>query len=167
MTLSLLPPRRPNLALSEHVNTTSNTNTLAFGSPLSPPTPTLNLHAGAMSSGRLHIPFPRTFLTVNTPTKKSTSPAEPTAAPESQQTAHPFLSNRPAVGVRHASISSVSSVDSVASSPSAPASEPSASPVLKPTLPTFLSLNAKYAAPPKTAAALSDVEPHGFLSNKH
>ncbi|KAJ4354287.1 uncharacterized protein N0V89_006021 [Didymosphaeria variabile] len=123
------------------------------------------------SGGRLHIPFPRTFLSLNTPIKQSTvgGPSEPTAAPEPQQSGHPFLSNltnRPA-GHRHASVSSVSSVDSITSPAPAPASEPSASPVLKPTLPAFLSLNAKYAAPPKTVAALNDVEPHGFLSNKH
>ncbi|KAL1599875.1 hypothetical protein SLS60_007680 [Paraconiothyrium brasiliense] len=121
------------------------------------------------SGGRLHIPFPRTFLSLNSPAKQSVvgGPSEPTAAPEPKQSAHPFLSNRPAGGQRHASVSSVSSVDSIASSAPAPASEPSASPVLKPTLPAFLSLNAKYAVPPKTVAALNDVEPHGFLSNKH
>ncbi|KAK7186193.1 hypothetical protein DPSP01_005025 [Paraphaeosphaeria sporulosa] len=120
-----------------------------------------------MSSGRLHIPFPRTFLSVNTPTKKAGSPVEPTAAPEPQQSAHSFLSNRPAGAQRHASVSSVSSVDSIASAASATRGSPPASPVLEQTLPAFLSLNAKYAAPPKTAAALSGAEPHGFLSNRH
>ncbi|KAF9729287.1 hypothetical protein PMIN03_012007 [Paraphaeosphaeria minitans] len=120
-----------------------------------------------MSSGRLHIPFPRTFLSVNSPIKKAGSPVEPIAAPEPKQSVHSFLSNRPVGAKRHASISSVSSVDSVASAASATPGSPSASPVLEPTLPTFLSLNAKYAAPPKNAAALSDAEPHGFLSNRH
>ncbi|KAF2450314.1 hypothetical protein P171DRAFT_137967 [Karstenula rhodostoma CBS 690.94] len=119
------------------------------------------------SGGRLHIPFPRTFLSVNTPIKQAGSPVEPTAAPEPKQSAHPFLSNRPAGTQRHASVSSVSSVDSIPSSPSATGVSPSASPVLEPTLPAFLSLNAKYAPLPKAAAPLSDVQPHGFLSNRH
>ncbi|KAF1976465.1 hypothetical protein BU23DRAFT_565637 [Bimuria novae-zelandiae CBS 107.79] len=120
-----------------------------------------------MSSGRLHIPFPRTFLTVNTPTKKSSGPVEPTAAPEPQQSAHPFLSNRAAAHPRHASVSSVSSVDSVASTTPAPVTASPASPELKPTIPAFLSLNAKYAAPPKTAVEVMEAEKHSFLSNKH
>jgi hypothetical protein len=119
------------------------------------------------SGGRLHIPFPRTFLSLNTPVKQVRSPVEPSAAPEPQQFAHPFLSNRPAGVQRHSSVSSVSSIDSIASSASPAGREPAAASVFEPTLPAFLSLNAKYAAPPKTAAALNDAEPHGFLSNRH
>ncbi|KAK3201408.1 hypothetical protein GRF29_185g811891 [Pseudopithomyces chartarum] len=120
-----------------------------------------------MSSGRLHIPFPRTYLSLNVPAKQAGSPVEPTAAPEPQQSAHAFLSNRPATVGRHASISSISSVDSVASSAPASATEPLASPVLQPALASFIPLNTKYAAPPKTATEIGEVEKHGFLSNKH
>lgn len=116
-----------------------------------------------------HIPFPHTFLSLNTPVKKAPGGVL-SASPESEFAAHGFLSNRP-VAVpshpRHASVSSVGSIDSVASSASSPAaSEPSASPVLNRTVPAFLALNTKYAAPAPPAKEMTG-DKSGFLSNRH
>lgn len=102
-----------------------------------------------------HIPFPKTFLAVNTPVKKTVSPAV-SSPTESVVPAHGFLSNRPASG-RHQSVSSVSSL---ASSIGAPASEASSlsppsspttksadSPVLGPKIFAPLAVNTKHPAP--------------------
>lgn len=129
-----------------------------------------------------HIPFPRNFLSLNTPVKKTNVNAPPpsdvvpaaTASPESERSAHSFLSNRPIAipGTSHvprqSSISSVSSVDtaSIASS-SPPASEPASSPVLKTSVPAFLPLNTKHAAPPAPPKEMSGDKGGGFLSNRH
>ena len=118
------------------------------------------------SGGRLHIPFPKTFLSLNTPVKRSGSSVEATAAPEPQQPSHPFLSNRSASGARHHSVSSVSSIDSVASTTPAASNSPPTSPSLKPTFSAFLSLNSKYATPPQTVQEMSNIDAHSFLSNR-
>ncbi|KAF1949725.1 hypothetical protein CC80DRAFT_510338 [Byssothecium circinans] len=130
-----------------------------------------------MSTSRHHIPFPKTFLTVNTPVKKSGSvPGTASSSPPTQSVvpAHGFLSNlasRPATLPRHSSISSVNSASSVDSTASSTASAPNAngiaaSPFAKQASHGFLSLNAKYAAPPTSAQAIKEAEKHGFLSNQ-
>jgi hypothetical protein len=103
-----------------------------------------------------HIPFPKTFLAVNTPVKKTvpgpavSSPTEPVVP------AHGFLSNRPASG-RHQSVSSVSSFassvgapaseTSTISPPSSPTTKLADSPVLGPKIFAPLAVNTKHPAP--------------------
>lgn len=121
-----------------------------------------------MSFAGHHIPFPRTFLSLNTPTKKSAvNAAQLTPSSEPQLPAHGFLSNRPTAVPRHSSISSVSSIDSNAStaSPRAPGEAPSP-PFNKQTLHTFLSLNSMYVAPATTVAEVKAIPSSGFLSNR-
>lgn len=115
-------------------------------------------------SSSFHIPFPRNFLTVNTPVKKSGTVDAAPAQPE--QFDHGFLSNRPAVP-RHASISSTASSVSETASVSAPSSPPApaviAAPVISP-----LALNAKHTVVP--LASLADMTPvarSAFLSNRY
>ncbi|KAI4948469.1 hypothetical protein J4E91_005893 [Alternaria rosae] len=133
------------------------------------------------TSSTYHIPFPKNFLTVNTPVKKAAnhgiqSPTEPVVP------AHGFLSNRPA---RHQSISSVSSITSsvaappsetsTISAPSSPATKAVDSPVLGPKIFAPLAVNAKHALPPTSSSEMSaaerqrrmSFEKHTFLSNKH
>ncbi|KAI4649343.1 hypothetical protein J4E93_003659 [Alternaria ventricosa] len=133
------------------------------------------------TSSTYHIPFPKNFLTVNTPVKKAAgpgiqSPTEPVVP------AHGFLSNRPA---RHQSISSVSSITSsvaappsetsTISAPSSPATKAADSPVLGPKIFAPLAVNAKHALPPTSSSEMSaaerqrrmSFEKHTFLSNKH
>lgn len=118
-----------------------------------------------MSSSRHHIPFPTNYLSLNTPSKKTSNASPLSSSPESERAAHSFLSNRPVAGPRHASISSVNSIDSPTSPASSPpASELAASPVLKAAIPAFLTLNTKYAVPPTTAKEMRDKS--GFLSNR-
>ncbi|KAH8632311.1 hypothetical protein IG631_13994 [Alternaria alternata] len=131
------------------------------------------------TSSTYHIPFPKNFLTVNTPVKKQSgsgvqSPTEPVMP------AHGFLSNRPA---RHQSVSSVSSITSVAappseastiSAPSSPTTKAADSPILGPKIFAPLAVNAKHALPPSTSSEMSNAErqrrmsfeKHTFLSNK-
>jgi hypothetical protein len=125
---------------------------------------------GAMSSS-YHIPFPRSFLAVNTPVKKSGSVVDAaTAAVQSQQFDHGFLSNRPANLPRHASISSTSSSVSEAAIGSAPPSPPTiaaASPVFAAKSFTPLALNSKHAT--FSMASIADMTPvarSAFLSNR-
>lgn len=119
-------------------------------------------------SSSFHIPFPRNFLTVNTPVKKSGTVDAAPAQPD--QFDHGFLSNRPAVP-RHASVSSTASSVSETASVSAPSSPPSqaavapvvAAPVISP-----LALNAKHTVIP--LANLADMTPiarSAFLSNRY
>ncbi|KAF2109840.1 hypothetical protein BDV96DRAFT_604334 [Lophiotrema nucula] len=115
-------------------------------------------------SSRHHIPFPKAFLSLNTPPSKLT--AEGVAALELEAAGHNFLSNRPDVA-RHSSISSVSSSSSTGSVPESPSSiAVDASPVAKQAVATFLALNTKYAAAPIVASPIG-VEKSAFLSNKH
>lgn len=120
-------------------------------------------------SSSYHIPFPKNFLTVNTPVKKSGDAAATTVQP--QQLDHGFLSNRPAA--RHQSVSSVSSVASSdaapSSAPSSPAAKPADSPVLAAKSFTPLALNAK-SAQPLPVPILADMTPvarSAFLSNRY
>ncbi|CAO2653619.1 Nn.00g030300.m01.CDS01 [Neocucurbitaria sp. VM-36] len=124
-------------------------------------------------SSTFHIPFPRNFLAVNTPAKQS--PKDVPASPESEQSTHGFLSNRPAFVPRHQSkSSSVSSIASVATSdagtispPSSPPTKAADSPVLGPKIFAPLAVNTKHALPPQTVKEMSVVEKSAFLSNKH
>jgi hypothetical protein len=121
-------------------------------------------------SSSYHIPMPRNFLAVNTPVKKSGSVDAATAAVQSQQFDHGFLSNRPATLPRHASISSTTSSVSSAGDSSAPSSPPTvaaASPVLAAKSFTPLALNAKHAALPLPSIAdMTPVARSAFLSNR-
>ncbi|CAG5153070.1 uncharacterized protein ALTATR162_LOCUS3024 [Alternaria atra] len=134
------------------------------------------------TSSTYHIPFPKNFLTVNTPVKKQSvaglpSPTEPVVP------AHGFLSNRP-ISARHQSISSVSSINSVAappseastiSAPSSPTTKAADSPILGPKIFAPLAVNTKHALPPSTSTEMSNAErkrrmsfeKHTFLSNMH
>ncbi|KAF2820962.1 hypothetical protein CC86DRAFT_303390 [Ophiobolus disseminans] len=122
-------------------------------------------------SSSYHIPFPRNFLTVNTPVKKSTSPdaAVVAAAVQPQQPDHGFLSNRPAA--RHQSVSSVSSIASSDAAPSSAPSSPPAkaldSPVLAAKSFTPLALNAKHAPAVPSLADMTPVARSAFLSNRY
>jgi hypothetical protein len=118
-----------------------------------------------------HIPFPRAFLSLNTPTKKAADGTVLAASPESEFAAHGFLSNRAIpINRRQTSVSSVGSVDSIASAPSSPpASESFASPILDRAMPAFLALNSKFeakSAPPPSSQAMN-TDTAGFLSNRH
>ncbi|RAR11814.1 hypothetical protein DDE83_004411 [Stemphylium lycopersici] len=131
------------------------------------------------TSPTYHIPFPKNFLAVNTPVKK-TVPAPAASAPEPVVPAHGFLSNRSNSG-RHQSISSVSSFTSVGappseastiSAPSSPATKAADSPVLGPKIFAPLAVNAKYAAPPSSSMLMAaerqrrmSFERSAFLSN--
>ncbi|USP75552.1 hypothetical protein yc1106_02826 [Curvularia clavata] len=104
-----------------------------------------------------HIPFPKTFLAVNTPVKKTVLSPTVSSPTESVVPAHGFLSNRPASG-RHQSVSSVSSVTSsvgvpaseasTISPPSSPTTKLADSPVLGPKIFAPLAVNTKHPAPP-------------------
>jgi hypothetical protein len=122
----------------------------------------------SFTSGTFHIPFPRAFLTVNTPITQA-QPAG-AAAPLTEQPAHGFLSNRPAT--RHQSVSSDSSIASAApsdsSAPSSPpvvAAQPAVS-VLKAFTP--LQVNARSAKfVPASIADMTPVARSAYLSNRY
>lgn len=117
------------------------------------------------SDSTYHIPFPRTFLSLNSTSRQAASPASSTVvSPTPEPTTHTFLSNRPAG--RSYSVSSTSS-DVSASTVSPPAS-PSTMAVDAPILEArFLPLNSKVVAPPTTAKEIKPVEKSPFLSNRH
>ncbi|KAH7359769.1 hypothetical protein BKA66DRAFT_445105 [Pyrenochaeta sp. MPI-SDFR-AT-0127] len=123
------------------------------------------------TSSNYHIPFPRAFLAVNTPAKKSVNPGNVLASTQPEQPAHGFLSNRPA---RNQSMSSVSSDVSIASvsdaatisAPSSPAAKAADSPVLGPKIFAPLAVNTKHALPPTSAEKMT-ADKSGFLSNRH
>jgi hypothetical protein len=146
-------------------STTNNTSSIQIHSIQQNP----HIQPGAMSSS-YHIPFPRNFLAVNTPVKKSGSVDAAAAAVQSQQFDHGFLSNRPANLPRHASISSTSSSVSEAAIGSAPPSPPTiaaASPVFAAKSFTPLALNSKHAT--FSMASIADMTPvarSAFLSNR-
>ncbi|KAH5573225.1 hypothetical protein HBI24_202840 [Parastagonospora nodorum] len=120
-------------------------------------------------SSSYHIPMPRNFLAVNTPLKKSGSIDAATAAVQSEQFDHGFLSNRPAAVPRHASISSTTSSiseDAISSAPSSPPTVAAASPVLAAKSLTPLALNAKHAVLPPSIADMTPVARTAFLSNR-
>jgi hypothetical protein len=114
---------------------------------------------------RFHIPFPTTFLSVNTPINfhKSAS-ASNASSPDTAVPAHNFLSNRNST--RHFSISSVSSEESVSSSSTAPspaAKSDGAAPVHHQKASTFLALNSKYESLSPTIGKKMN---SSFLSNR-
>lgn len=118
------------------------------------------------SGPRYHIPFPKNFLSLNTPVQRSANVNPPTH--DQAVPVHNFLSNRTQSVPRHASVSSVSSIasdDSTRSAPSSPPTKAADSPVLAPKAPAFLALNSKHAAPPTDAKEILKNNP--FLSNRH
>ncbi|OAL47589.1 hypothetical protein IQ07DRAFT_121836 [Pyrenochaeta sp. DS3sAY3a] len=127
------------------------------------------------TSSTFHIPFPRAFLAVNTPAKKSAgTSSDVLASPESEQPAHGFLSNRAGHGPRHQSMSSVSSVGSITASdagtlspPSSPPTKAADSPVLGPKIFAPLAVNTKHALPPQSLEKMTTAEKSAFLSNRH
>lgn len=116
-----------------------------------------------MSSSRHHIPFPRNFLSLNTPTKKANDAGFVTRSPESEVPPHTFLSNRTHPVPRHSSMSSVSSDESTIASPQPLPNDGEHSHGLKPALMAFLRLNTKHVAAPRPA---EDGVKSPFLSNK-
>ncbi|KAF2004652.1 hypothetical protein P154DRAFT_571863 [Amniculicola lignicola CBS 123094] len=115
-------------------------------------------------SAPFHIPFPKNFLSLNSPHKRSDSASSTDSTDSAASTeGHNFLSNRPVVA-RKASISSASGSDAV----SEPASPPTA-PVEakhKPTPPSFLTLNLKHPVA-KASGTEPAADKGGFLSNRH
>jgi hypothetical protein len=111
-----------------------------------------------------HIPFPRAFLSLNTPTHKKTNSGSAIASPEAEGAPHNFLSNKDAP--RHYSISSESSSGTAASPPASPSAKAVTAPAVEQKVPAFLALNSKFAAPPATEKEMK-VEKSPFLSNKH
>ncbi|KAH7128730.1 hypothetical protein B0J11DRAFT_277538 [Dendryphion nanum] len=117
------------------------------------------------SGPRYHIPFPKNFLSLNTPVKQATT-GDASAAGQPVPV-HNFLSNRTQMVPRHASVSSVSSItsdDSARSAPSSPPSQAADSPVLAAKVPAFLALNSKHEAATHAGEVLKG---NPFLSNKH
>lgn len=132
------------------------------------------------TSSTYHIPFPKNFLAVNTPPKKTFLPVALTS-PIADLSPHGFLSNR-SVSTRHQSVSSVSSNLSIATSdagtisaPSSPPTKAADSPIFGPKIFTPLAVNTKHTLPPKDAEEMSaaerrrrmSFEKHTFLSNKN
>ncbi|KAF2713350.1 hypothetical protein K504DRAFT_450060 [Pleomassaria siparia CBS 279.74] len=108
-----------------------------------------------------HIPFPTAFLSLNTPTTAKKDGSGAIISSTEGDATHTFLSNRSTVP-RHSSISSESStasIPSVTASPTAPMVE---SPVLKASVPAFLTLNSKHTAPTAPKGVNDNA---GFLSN--
>lgn len=103
-----------------------------------------------------HIPFPKTFLAVNTPVKKTVPSPAVSSPTESVVPAHGFLSNHPASG-RHQSVSSICSITSsigapaseasTVSPPSSPTTKFADSPILGPKIFAPLAVNTKHPAP--------------------
>jgi len=135
-----------------------------------PPSQNHKEQPGAMSSsGTFHIPFPKNFLAVNTPVKKSSTSSDAGNATESGELAHGFLSNRPATIPRHQSVSSVSSTqsDSAVSAPSSPPSKAADSPVLTAKAFTPLAVNVKHThLPPASLGDMTPIARGAFLSNR-
>jgi len=111
-----------------------------------------------------HIPFPRSFLSLNSTSRKASNPASSTVLSPTLETTHTFLSNRP-TGRSY----SVSSTDSdVSASTISPPASPSAMAITTPVLEaSFLPLNSKVIAPPTTAKEIKPLQKSTFLSNRH
>jgi hypothetical protein len=123
-------------------------------------------------SSSYHIPFPRNFLAVNTPAKKSGVASDVNTSVQPQQSDHGFLSNRSATLPRHQSVSSVSSTTSTASDatvspPSSPSSKAADSPVLGPKIFSPLAVNTKHTLPHVNLADMTPVARSAFLSNRY
>lgn len=112
-----------------------------------------------------HIPFPRNFLSLNTPTHKKTNSGSAIASPEAEGAPHNFLSNKDAP--RHYSVSSESSSGSAISPPASPSAKAVTPPAAEQKVPAFLALNTKATAPPPTAKEAKADPTSPFLSNKH
>ncbi|KAL1599034.1 hypothetical protein SLS59_006483 [Nothophoma quercina] len=135
------------------------------------------------TSSQFHIPFPKNFLSLNTPLKRagdvpsstlSNSELSATAVAQlPEQPAHGFLSNRSTSMPRHQSVSSVTSTSTatesaVGSPPSLPAKDARSPSVGEATF-TPLALNAKHKAlPPNSSRELGERGVKSwFLSNRH
>lgn len=123
------------------------------------------------TSSTFHIPFPRAFLSLNTPVQRG-GPSAPVSdmASSPEQLPHGFLSNRPVSLGRHQSVSSVFSVGSDAQSPPVGPAKDARSPSISEAVFAPLALNTKHAAPPSSAREMSGaavVDKSGFLSNRH
>ncbi|KAF2279173.1 uncharacterized protein EI97DRAFT_166335 [Westerdykella ornata] len=118
------------------------------------------------SGPRYHIPFPRTFLTLNAREKKTCNNNNDSVVSATTGTiAHSFLSNRPAP--RTSSFSSdTASEPSIVSPPASPEAKPVASSALERKAPAFLQLNSKFTPPPTTHTELK-FGTGGFLSNRN
>ncbi|ORY18550.1 hypothetical protein BCR34DRAFT_320778 [Clohesyomyces aquaticus] len=103
------------------------------------------------SAPRYHIPFPKTFLSLNAkPSKLPSTGMSIVTAPTIEPPTHNFLSNKPAA--RHFSMSSTTSTASTASSvsePSSPASKAVDAAQMNgvPAFRNWLTLNAKFNGP--------------------
>lgn len=134
------------------------------------------------SSSQYHIPFPTNFLSLNTPLKRAgdapsstISNSELSSAAVAQlpeQSAHGFLSNRPASMPRHQSVSSVASVstatDSVGGSPPSLPAKDARSPSVTEAAFTPLALNTRHAPlPPNSFRETGERGvKHWFLTNR-
>lgn len=134
------------------------------------------------TSSQYHIPFPKNFLSLNTPIKRNgdaAAPASNTAELSSsavaelpEQSAHGFLSNRPDGLQRHQSISSVTSVsttaDSLAGSPPSLPAKDARSPSVTEAAFAPLALNTRHA--PLPPSSFREVGERGvkswFLTNR-
>ncbi|KAF1927058.1 uncharacterized protein M421DRAFT_189896 [Didymella exigua CBS 183.55] len=122
------------------------------------------------TSGQYHIPFPKNFLSLNTPLKRagdvpsSTSSNELSIAAVAQlpeQPAHGFLSNRSVSMPRHQSVSSVASTstatDSVGGSPPSLPAKDARSPSVSEATFAPLALNTCHAPlPPRSHREIED-----------
>ena len=128
------------------------------------------------TSSQYHIPFPKNFLSLNTPLQRagdvSTTTNELSSAAVAQlpeQSAHGFLSNRSANMPRHQSVSSVSSASESAggSPPSLPAKD-ARSPSVSEASFAPLALNTRHA--PLPPSSMRQIDERGvkswFLTNR-
>ncbi|KAF2472941.1 uncharacterized protein BDR25DRAFT_312813 [Lindgomyces ingoldianus] len=108
------------------------------------------------SAPRFHIPFPKTFLSLNAKPTKLPS-VNTIMSPEPEVPTHSFLSNRPNAS-RHFSISSSTSSGSVTiSEPASPTVQAADAANMNgmPAFQTWLPLNAKFNPPPKSAGEMT------------
>lgn len=116
------------------------------------------------TSGTYHIPFPKNFLSLNTPIKRAGNVPSSTLSPNElsstaiaqlpEQPAHGFLSNRSNNMPRHQSVSSVGSstaTESIGGSPPALPAKDARSPSVGEATFTPLALNTKHAALPPSS----------------
>ncbi|KAJ4350659.1 hypothetical protein N0V95_004564 [Ascochyta clinopodiicola] len=117
------------------------------------------------TSGSYHIPFPKNFLSLNTPIKRSGDiPSSTLSASElsssaiaqlPEQPAHGFLSNRSVSMPRHQSVSSVSSdstaTESVGGSPPSLPAKDARSPSVSEAVFAPLALNTKHTPLPPSS----------------
>lgn len=131
------------------------------------------------TSSQYHIPFPKNFLSLNTPLQRtgdvSATTNELSSAAVAQlpeQSAHGFLSNRPEHMHRHQSVSSVGSVstagDSVGGSPPSLPAKDARSPSVSEASFAPLALNTRHA--PLPPSSVRQIDERGvkswFLTNR-